>query len=255
MEGKELSVSSEQAAGQQSPPNIALSAVLAALKDNFALVSTASLLISVSLATIFLSAYLSVFDWHLMWFVQYTDIITFGLLALGILSGSITFLQGLAQTVLGGRTPQQRRNGLIVVVLLTVVGTAALVWDAVHKGEGYFHILCAAVTLGLAIMLVLIVAKQVEARKLPTAGQCFSMLLLLVIFAGSLGQWLGRVVTETSEFNQDIALKDKDQMLTNAKLIIVMSRHTVLAKEDALYVLPTSDITRFQKAAKQAKPK
>src|SRR5437762_5425217 len=111
MESKEHSVSSEQTAGQQSPPNITLSAVLAALKDNFALVSAASLLISVSLATIFLSAYLSVFDWQLMWFVQYTDIITFGLLALGVLSGSVTLLQSLAQTVLAGRTPQQRRNG------------------------------------------------------------------------------------------------------------------------------------------------
>lgn len=255
MEGQELGVSSEHTAGQQSSPSITLSAVLAALRDNFALLSAASLLISVSLATIFLSAYLSVFDWHLMWFVQYTDIITFGLLALGVLLGSVTLLQNLAQTVLSGRTHQQRRNGLIAIVLLTVVGMALGIWSAVHRGEGYFHIVFGAVTLGLAVALVLIVAKQVEARRLPTAGQCFRMLLLLVIFAGGLGQWLGQVVKETSEFNQDIALKDKDQMLTNAKLIIVMSRHTVLVKDDALYVLPTSDITKFQKAAKEAKPK
>jgi hypothetical protein len=255
MEGKELSVSSEQTAGQQSPPSITLSAVLSALKDNFALVSTASLLISVSLATIFLSAYLSVFGWHLMWFVQYTDIITFGLLALGVLSGSVTLLQSLAQAVLAGRTPQQRRSGLIVIVLLGVTGMALGVWDAIHKGEGFFHVVYAALTLSLAVTLVVIVAKQVEARELPTAGQCFAVLLLLVIFAGCLGQWLGQVVKETSAFNQDIALKDKDQTLTNAKLIIVMSRHTVLAKDDALYVLPTSDITKFQRAAKFAKLK
>jgi hypothetical protein len=254
MEGNELNVSAGQTAGQQSPPGITLSAALTTLKDNFALVSTASVLISVSLATIFLSAYLSVFDWHLMWFVQYTDIITFGLLALGVLSGSITFLQGFAQGVLAGNTSQQRRSGLIVIVLLIVAGTSLAIWNAVHKGEGYFHILFAALALGLAFALVLVVANIVEARKLPTAGQCFRMLMLLVIFAGSVGQWLGHTVSETSEFSQDIALKDKDPMLTNAKLIIVMSRHTVLTKDGALYVLPTSDITKFQKPAKQPNP-
>ena len=100
MEGKEPTESPEQTSEHSSPPSITLSAVLAALKDNFTLVSTASLLISVSLATIFLSAYLSVFDWHLIWFVQYTDIITFGLLALAVLSGFVGFLLVAAQMVL-----------------------------------------------------------------------------------------------------------------------------------------------------------
>ena len=206
-----------------------------------------------SLATIFLSAYLSVFNWHLIWFVQYTDIITFGLLALAVLSGSVPLLLGGAQMVLAGGTSKQRRTGIIFLVLMVIAVMALLIWTAILKEEEFDHVVYAALTFGLAVALVVGIAKQVEARTLPTAEQCFTGLLFVLILGGSLGQWLGRAVMERSEFNQDIAMRDKDQTLTNAKLIIVMSRHTVLAKDDVLYVVPTSDITKFQNAAKQAK--
>jgi hypothetical protein len=62
------------------------------------------------------------------------------------------------------------------------------------------------------------------------------------------GQWLGFSVKETSEFNQDVYLKD--QTLNNAKLVIVMSRHTVLLKDGVLYVVPTADVTKFRTAGK-----
>jgi hypothetical protein len=166
----------------------------------------------------------------------------------------VSFLQGFVLGILEGRTARQRRNGFIVLLLLTVVGAALFIWNAVHKGEGYFNIIFATLALAMVMTLVLSVSDYVEARKLPRGGQCFNLLILLVIFAGAIGQWLGHSVKETSLFNQDITLKDKDQTLANAKLIIVMSRHTVLTKDDVLYVLPTSDITKFQSVAKQ-KPK
>jgi hypothetical protein len=38
---------------------------------NFALVSTIAVLISVSAALLFLSGYVSVFDWRLIWIIEY----------------------------------------------------------------------------------------------------------------------------------------------------------------------------------------
>jgi hypothetical protein len=67
------------------------------------------------------------------------------------------------------------------------------------------------------------------------------------------GQWLGFSVKETSAFNQDVFLKD--QTLSNAKLIIVMSRHTVMLKDDVLFVVPTGDISKFRTLGKLAAPK
>ena len=40
---------------------------------------------------------------------------------------------------------------------------------------------------------------------------------------------------------------------SDMKLVIVMSRNTVLLKDKVLYVVPTADITNFQTANKNAK--
>jgi uncharacterized membrane protein YedE/YeeE len=223
------------------------------IKDNFVLVSAAAVLVGVALSMTFLAAYLSVFDWHLLWFVQYTDVITFGLLAVGIVSGSVTILQGFAQAVLGGRTPKERKNGLIIVVALVIAGTALGVWSAIHTGQGYFHIVTGTATLGAAMTVILVIASHIEARTLPNAVQSVFTVLLLITIAASLGRWLGESVEETATFNQDVYFKD--QTLNNMKLVIVMSRHTVLLKDGVLYVVPTGDITKFRTADKNAKPK
>ncbi len=236
------------------PPNgVTLSEVFKAIRENFVLVSAAAVLIGVALSATFLAAYLSVFDWHLIWFVQYTDIITFGLLALGIVSGSVIFLQNFVQTILAGKTFEQRRNGLVIMIVLALAGMALNVWSEAHKGHGYFHVFSGATAFAGAVALVLLIAVQVETRKLPTAIQCLFWLLLLVIISGSLGRWLGENVQETADFNQDVSVKD--QTLSDVKLIIVFVRHTVLLKDKIVYVVPTADITKFQTADRTVKPK
>jgi hypothetical protein len=101
--------------------------------------------------------------------------------------------------------------------------------------------------------LIFVIASHVDARTVPTAVQCMFMLLLLIACAGGLGRWLGESVEETADFNQDVYFKE--QMLSNVKLVIVMSRHTVLLKDKVLYVVPTGDIMEFWTADKNAKPK
>src|SRR5258707_15737156 len=104
---------------QPSAPGLTAKQLLEAVKDNFVLVSAAALLLGMTLSTTFLAAYLSVFDWHLLWFVQYTDIITFGLLAVGIITGSLTFIQASAQTVLslfGMKGKSHRAHAIFIVI-------------------------------------------------------------------------------------------------------------------------------------------
>jgi hypothetical protein len=168
-------------------------------------------------------------------------------------SGSVTLLQSFSQIVLSGKTSQQRRFGLIVILVLAGAGTALSVWNAVHRGEPYFHIISGTTAFGAAVVLILLIASYVEARITLTLAQYLSVLILLLICAAALGRWLGETVRETADFTQDVYVKD--QTLNDVKLIIVMSRHTVLLKENILYTVPTGDITKFQTVDKNAKPK
>jgi hypothetical protein len=65
------------------------------------------------------------------------------------------------------------------------------------------------------------------------------------------GQWLGYSVLDSSLFNRDIYLKN--ETINDAKLIIIMSRHTVFQKDNLIYVVPTADIDRFRSAAASEK--
>lgn len=76
-----------------------MSALLQSMRGNFVLISAAAVITGVVLASIFLAAYLQVFDWHLILFVQYADITTVGLIAVGIISGSLLFLVNTAMII------------------------------------------------------------------------------------------------------------------------------------------------------------
>ena len=239
----EIIAADEQA--KKSPPSPTFAESLQFVRENFVLVSAAAALVGITLSTTFLAAYLSVFDWHLLWFVQYPDIITFGLLAVSIIGGSLTFIQSAAQMVLGvfdvkGRS--KRGYGIFLAVFVLSI-VALQIWNATLNGEGYFHVLMGAAVLGLGIITIWQAMRYITGATMPNLKQGFFLCLLVAFTTVSLGQWLGYSVRESSKA-LDIVLKDKT--LTDMRVIIVMSRHTVLFKGDDLFVVPTADITQFQ---------
>jgi hypothetical protein len=216
------------------------------LKDNFVLVSAAALLVGLAFATTLLTSYLSVFDWHLIWFVQYPDVITFGVLGAAIISTSVIIVQNGAHAILSAQNPKQKRNVIIVMATTVALMLAVGVWFSFRAREGSAHLFEGMLAIVMAVAVIVAVASYFEKRQLPTAAQAISILSLLLLGTGALGRWLGDTVKETASFNQDITIKD--QVLNNAKIVIVMSRHTILLKDDVLYAVPTGDITKFRTA-------
>jgi hypothetical protein len=139
----EQAIRSGEPAKEQQTKRPSFKEILQAIKDNFVLVSATAALIGVALAMTFLSSYLWVFDWHLIWFIQYTDIITFGLIAIGIISGSVALLQSSTMTVIEalGMKGWSRFLWIIVIVVLMISLTVSSMRDAVERSEGYRHII------------------------------------------------------------------------------------------------------------------
>jgi hypothetical protein len=228
----------------QVVPGFSTGQIFKAIGENFVALSGAAVALGILLATTFLTSYLTVFDWHLLWFVQYTDIITFGLVALGVISGSLVVLQACSQVIIGwfGLNQRSKRTWLFAVFLPIAALIAFEIWGSVHQGQGYFHIIWGPLALGMGVIVILQIIGYARSGSLPNMAQFTFFSILMISAAGALGQWLGYSVLEAGK-PQDITLKNGT--LNGVKLIIVMSRHTLLLKDKDIFVVPTDDIVQF----------
>ena len=65
------------------------------ITKNFVALSAAVTIFSIALAMAFLLSYLSVFDWNLIWIIEYTDLLKFGAIGMVI----PPFLTGFARRI------------------------------------------------------------------------------------------------------------------------------------------------------------
>jgi hypothetical protein len=228
-------------------PPLTAAQVLTVVKDNFVLVSAAAAIVGVVLATTFFAGYLSVFDWHLLWYVQYTDLLTIGIVALGIISGSVVLLQTWTQNLLELVTMDQRKRrwwtvgwSLLIVFILT-----EHVWNTAHQGEPVLHIFFGIAVLGAAIALIVMIVIHVIGGAWPATRPTFSIVMFSVVLSLMFGQWLGFSLKESAK-GQDVTVKGQG-VLSNVKVITVLSRHTILmTKDQSILVVPTADISQFK---------
>jgi len=227
-------------------PESVYASLLKFVETHIAFASGAAIICGIILSSVFLFSYLSIFDWHLIWFAQYVDFITFGVIAVGILGGSILIVNPYFYLWMDARRlqPASRRRWLIGTACLVVVLIGLSIWGAIRLQHGYFHIVTGVVLIGSIGILLRSVLRFIDTSTWPNGLQATSLAFLVVLSAYGVGQWLGYEVLESPEFDHDVVLKSGT--LTDAKLVIVMARFTVLLKDKKLYVIPTRDISEFR---------
>ena len=217
------------------------------LRDNFSVVSGLAVLGGLALSITFLFSYLSVFDWHLIVFVQYVDVITFGVIAVGVVSGSLALVVGILQwwtalRPLKSNRAKWRRWIIVGCVVAAVFGWN--VWSSLRENNGYSHIFDGLLLFLVAIAIAIIILEQVNRGNRPNIRQLGWYAFLFFLATGTCGRWLGHSVLEVGTFDQDV--RTKNVTINSAKPIIIMSRFSVFLKDEKLYVVPTSDITELQ---------
>jgi hypothetical protein len=220
------------------------------LRENFAVLSALAIVAGIALSTFFLFSYLSSFSWRLIWFVQYVDVLSFGIVAVGIIGGAILALNPYFYMWFNTKRMEPRSRklytiGLAVLVLLLL---GLEIWGSVRQHEGYFHILSGVTLAGGVVLMIFAGLSHVQARTWPNSIQAASLAILVVILAFGLGKWMADLVLDTTVFDLNVTIKE--QVINDAKLVIVLSRYTVLLKDNELRVVPTADIGEFHSAHK-----
>jgi hypothetical protein len=244
---RRLPMTDDSSPNVPSPPSTISRLVMAAqfAKEYFVILSATAVVVGVTLAMAFLYGYLRIFDWRLLWVIQYQDVLTFGLVALGLVVGLGTVLPTIVDQVLQTGIAKGTPNWTFISVAIAFLALfVAFNIYAEHRRADphYFHIL-----LGWGILLTvafgaLMIARMVHLGLIPTAWSFAWGATTIVLVMGSFGTWLGMSVLESNEYS-DVYLKG--QTLTKAKLVMMMSHHTILYWEKTVYVVPTTEVIKI----------
>jgi len=223
---------------------------LRTIRENFAVISGFSVVIGLGLSITFLSAYLAVFDWHLLWYIQYTDIITFGLIAIGTISTSFISINWLVQGVLNLKLlhePSEWKRawkGPTAFVLFWILLYAGQMYLEHLKPEPHYQYITSAwFSIIAAVSLPTTIALYTRYGIWPTIGQMTGIMVAAVFGTLSFGQWLGGSILYFDKFDQDVFAKN--ETVKDAKVIAVLSRHTLVMKDKVIYAFPTADVLKF----------
>lgn len=190
-------------------------------------------------SAIFLYAYLSVFDWRLIWIIEYSDILKVGLVALGALFLVVTIVLSIVQVSRWLRflSWYAASAGAISAALLATY----FEWHSEVPRWGS-HISFSAFA-----MLTLVVGGYIASLLLrpspPTAYRIVILVVLLVVTAIAAGVAFGFAAKESRRPGYDVSLKDRE--LADLRLVLFTSHHTVLYSGGQLIILPTSEILKI----------
>jgi hypothetical protein len=224
------------------PPSRANS-VLEFANAHFLLVSGIALFLGAITATVFLYGYVSVFDWRLIWIVDYQDILKVGLVAIAILSGFAFTIGVIVDAAFVGadvkaETEQQRQAarrlrttsffvglGFLGLMLAVHLGlTATLIDDPKY---GFIVMLYLALT-----MLFMVVYYAIDRAREPSSATPRALLadfFFFVIAIAALGAAFGNHAKERQGFYRDVYTRDA--AYREVGLIMITSRYVALFRD------------------------
>lgn len=216
------------------------------LTKNFLVMSSIALGVGAALSMVFLSAYLAVFDWNLVWLIEYGDLAKLFLIGTALVASISTILinqaHGFYSTVINAAT----RNKWVAIGL----GLLVLAFDGygiyrdyrLGNGQITYHVNELLSTF-VFFFLLWLVFNQLPIWRSLSWGKIVNDLGFFVIALGLFGATFGVYVRDVSKYHRQIITKtDK---FDDAKLIMLLSHHVAFLVERRVVVVPSADVVKM----------
>jgi hypothetical protein len=225
------------------------------VRNNLGILSALVVVFAVSASTVFLVAYLSLFDWRLIWFIEYSDLLKVGLIVLGAASVSLFPFTWMVLAASAGYVIDKKSGrSLWVSVMLGFVllfATAMYVdWNNEQKRALDISV---SVSLAWTLFVIFLLSRSVNtfsnAVISAVPGRFVFALSLVWILIGSFtalswGTTFGFFVRDSDGFKQDVTLKNEE--LKQVGVIMITSHHVILYSDRKTIVVPSSDVVKIE---------
>jgi prepilin signal peptidase PulO-like enzyme (type II secretory pathway) len=184
--------------------------VLDFLTKHFLVLSSVVIGVASAISMLFLAAYLAVFDWSLIWLIEYTDLAKLFLIGTALLSSVISMMLNYLYNLLMWLQHQVKNYKWIVIVglaLSALVGAVSIYYDIkTANGHTEYHAFRLASTV-LGVFLIYLLLTDVS-----------------------------------KDFNQ---ITTKNETFENAKIIVMLSHHLAFFSERRVIVIPAADLVKI----------
>ena len=226
-----------------------LNGAMGFVTKHFAVLSVAAVVFGTTTAIIFIAAYLRVFDWRIIWIIEYADVLKIGLVIVAIFSGFSFYVWSSARDAINLATKHDRSWlwSYAFGFALWCLSLGTFLYADYHSPEPRYEL---HVWLHLAVLAVIalgLIPANIS-RDFPnlTAPQIAWVIFLTVSNVSSLGTAFGYYTRDTEGFRHDVFVKDKE--LRDVGLVMLTSHHVVLyTKEKTVIVVPAGEVIRLER--------
>lgn len=199
---------------------------------------------------LFITGYLMVFDWRLIWVIEYQDLIKIGLIAVvfvfSLLISVNAYLAVGYDAAFGNGT--RRKIAIIVVAsmfILTFGGKFYGDWNS--KSPQWIYHVIQLLTAALFFALAVRVASIANRSAIMTVENILSDALIMAFFVGLLGFNFGHYTRYSKGFRDTVVLDDA--ILTNTGVIMYTSHDLILSTSDStILIVPASRLKEIRSA-------
>jgi hypothetical protein len=214
------------------------------LTKHFLVLSLALALIASGISMLFLAVYLSVFDWSLIWLIEYSDLTKFFLLGAALFLTVVVIGANLIHTFVV-LTMDTRKNQIIWGSILGSVLLSLFAFPIYRDFQrGLYPPSFHVYLLFSALMGVAVLIRFSRSTGRSFGWRAFATDIAVLAFSISVfGNTFGYYVRDQSSNLQDVSTKDATY--TGAKIIMMLSHHIAFVAQGHIIVLPSADITKI----------
>jgi hypothetical protein len=219
------------------------------ITKHFAVLSVALAVFGMTTAIIFIAAYLRVFDWRIIWIIEYADVLKIGLITVALFSGFSYYIWSGARDAIDLATQRGRSWVWIHLfgVALWCLSLGSVLYTDYHSPEPHYAMHIWAHLAIFAVIGLWLVPMNVI-RDFPdlNAKQVAWIIFVIVSNVSTLGTAFGYYTRDTEGFVHDVFLRDAE--LHDVGLVMITSHHVVLyTKEQTVIVVPAGDVTKIER--------
>ncbi len=213
------------------------------LTKNFAVLSAAALGLSSVLVIVFMFGYLQVFDWNLIWIIEYTDMTKFIVITIAIVCSLYVYGIGYVNAInsaVNNELELTHKVALTVALSLPIILLLLAYYSGNINSEHATYFVLSIIFIYLEVAWTIGWSKQFMEK---TNFQKMQFVLGTLIGVSIIGHSCGLYVRDLSEMRHDVYVGNG--VLRAQRIVMLLSHHSVFFKDGSVTLVQSADVKRI----------